>query len=108
MKRKSALLALRHRACKSWGMTVLETDIKFLGKGHFAIKSPLTNKWIQFLISEHALRAKVPPEAIHPIFKYYCEMRWLLLNARAFRPMNGDITAFDAEEAFMFGVKSWR
>ena len=110
MKRKSMLVAFRRRACDSWHVTIVSTDIKFIcndlttHEAVFAVKSPLTNQWMSFRVTHKLLRAAEAPEYLQPILSYYTQMRMLLDNARAFQPLNHDLHPLTKEEKHLFCV----
>ena len=110
MKRKAMTVAFCHRACDSWGMSIASTDVKFIcndldtNESVMGLKSPLTNQWMTFRVSHKALRSNQIPLTLQPMMAYYLQTKALLECARAFQPMNHDLTALCAEEAHMLCV----
>jgi hypothetical protein len=93
-------------------MEILPGDIKFLyldvlqRQALMAIRSPLTNEWIEFEISDKASLDTFLSRDYSQVIEYYLMMKGILERARDFRPFNHTITALCDEESLMFGVKA--
>ncbi len=107
-RRKVALWSMLWKSAKQ---VVPESDIKFLYAKPFeqtikiyAIRSPLTNTWVGFEVSDRMLLEKCIPREAHELTEYYCGMRETLEDARDLQVFNHDIKALTQEESRIFGV----
>lgn len=106
-------VAIEKLLSAEFSMEILPGDIKFLGKDAvtndrvYSIKSPLTNEWMPFRVTENACYGGMRLSwNAHIVTEYYFSMRRLLQVSRSIQPMNHDVTALCQEEAQLFGVKA--
>ncbi len=104
-------VAFALKMSKSTRVLIPHGDIKYLYEDtrdrskSYAIKSPLTNEWMEFTVKHILVSQGVLPEIASQISDYYAEMKTTMEHARIYQPLKGDLTAFDDEEARIFGVK---
>ncbi len=95
---------------KSAKVLVPISDIKFLHKTNkdqtFGIRSPLTNEWHTFNISNEFVQANCVPQDVQDFVDYYEDTRTLLEHCRSHTDLCKDLQCLDEEEARIFGLRS--
>lgn len=81
---------------------------KSTGEAIFSIKSPLTEEWTEFTVTQQQIDSgKLPPE-VEDFGRYYQFASWLVSHGRNMRVAAQDLRPLDHDECRIFGVPTSR
>lgn len=79
---------------------------KALRRKRFLLRSPLTNEWSEFEVTDKHLAANCFPNDVLRFVSYYEDILKIQDLYRDLQPMKDDLRAMDDEEARTFGLRS--
>jgi hypothetical protein len=71
----------------------------------FKLRMPITDNWEPLVITNEYFESEIISMPVSEKLDYWIQMKNLLMHARDYAPMSGDLSPLTQEERSMFGVR---